>query len=194
VRSRHQAIARRAELTDPPVVRAGVCLRQFVVLDLDLPEKTDRRVEHDGVDVLGVEQLQPLLGIHAPERCFVEVGALGIELHGAQVGIAHRAERRRKAAAAQLRTLAADLELFEAVLVAHDAEGAIAVLRIDVGLPQIRRFEDVTIRVDGTVEGQPLRLVQGLPHAVILLDHGAGSRSSALPSVSSFSSIVSPAG
>ena len=50
------------------------------------------------------------------------------------------------------------------------SKGTIPVLRLDVGLPQVRRLEDVAVCIDGTIEGQPLCLVQGLGHPFILLD------------------------
>src|SRR3546814_16942059 len=69
--------------------------------DLRLPQEADRRVEHHGIDALGVEQREALARVHAPERSLVQVGALGVELHGPQVRVAHgatgggRSEERR---------------------------------------------------------------------------------------------------
>ena len=80
-------------------------------------------------------------------------------LDRADVGVAHRAERRREAPRAHLRPLPADLELLEPVLVEHDAQGAVAELGIDVALPQVGRLEDVPVGVDRTLVAQPLGLV-----------------------------------
>ena len=114
-----------APLADPAVVRLGVRLGQLGVLELGLPQQTGRGVEDGGVDVLGVEQLQPLASGPSRRRGVVVVGDLGVEHHLRQVrvrpspasvdGIPVRAIWDR---------LAADLELVEPVLVLDDAQGA----------------------------------------------------------------------
>ena len=60
--------------------------------------------------------------------------------------------------------LAADLELLEPVLVEHDAQRPVAVLRLEVRLPQVGRLEDVAVGVDGAGERQPLGDVHRLRH------------------------------
>ena len=84
-----------------------------------------------------------------------------VELHRPEVGVAHRAERRREAPPAHLRALAADLELLEAVLVAHEPQRPVAVLRLEVGLPQVGRLEDVAVGVDRAGERQRLVACMG---------------------------------
>jgi len=79
-----------------------------------------------------------------------------------QIRIAHRPERGRKALTAHDRGTTTDLEGFEVGVVAHDAQRAVTELRLEVGLPQVRRLEDVAVGVDGTVERESLRLVHRL--------------------------------
>ena len=62
------------------------------------------------------------------------------------------------------RRAATDLERFEAGVVAHDAQRAVAELRLEVGLPQVGRLEDVAVGVDGAVEPQLLGFVHRLGH------------------------------
>ena len=51
------------------------------------------------------------------------------------------------------------------MLVGHDAQRPVAVLRLEVRLPQVGRLEDVAVGVDRTGEREPLRRVHGLRHA-----------------------------
>ena len=174
MRGRDQARAPGAELADPAVVGARVGLRELGVVELGFPEQPDGRVQHHRVDALGVEHFQPLRRIHAPVRRFAQVRALGIELHRAQIGVPHRAEGRREPLAAHDRRLAADLQRLEPVGVAHEAQGPIPVFRFEVRLPQIRRFEDVSVGVDGTAERQPLGDVHRLRHRHFVAPDGSG--------------------
>ena len=168
VRGGYETVAPRAELADPPVVRARVRLREIGIVELGLPQQADRRVQHDGIDALGVQHLQPLVRVHAPVRRLADVGAFGIEPHRMQVRIAHRSERGRKALTAHDRRTATDLERFEVGVVAHDAQRAVTELRLEVGLPQVRRLEDVAVGVDGTAEPQLVGFVHRLGHVAPL--------------------------
>ena len=152
--------------------------RQLGILQLGLPQQADGRVQDDGVEPFGVEQLQPLVRIHAAERRLGEVGAGRILLDRRQVRRTHRAERRREAAAAHHRALAADLQLLETLLVDAEPQRPIAILRIDVVLPDRGRFEDVAVGVDGAGMLDPTRLVHRLAHRHSILFLSVGDRSS----------------
>ena len=89
---RDQAGLVRAELADPAVVRLGVRLRQFGIVELGLPQQTDRRVEHGGIDALGVEQTDAVVGIHRPERRLGQVGPRRILDERHEIGLTHRPE------------------------------------------------------------------------------------------------------
>ena len=134
---RHEAGRARAELADPAVVGGRVGLGQLGILQLGLPQQTDRRVQDHGVEALGVEQLEALVRVHAAERRLADVGACGVLLDRRQVRRAHRAERRREAPPAHHRPLTADLQLLEALLVEPEPQGPVAVLRVDVVLPEV---------------------------------------------------------
>ena len=105
------------------------------------------------------------LGSMLPNGASREVGALRIELHRSEVGITHRAECRREPAPAHLRAGATDLELLEPALVGNETQGTIPIARLEVGLPEVGRFEDVAVGVDRTGVRQPLGGVHGLRHA-----------------------------
>src|SRR5581483_2667579 len=125
-------------------------------------------------------------GIHGAERRLVEVRAVGIAHHPREIGITHRAERGREPAPAHHRAGTADLELLEAVVVAHDAQRAVAILRFEERLPQVRRLEDVPVGVDRAVVREMSRLVQLLAHLVPLRAlAGAECQRSANPTTAS---------
>ena len=94
----------------------------------------------------------------------VVVGDLGIAGHLGEVHAAHRGERRRHAPARHHRALAVDLELVEAAVVLGYPQGAVAVLRLEVALPQVGGLEDVAVGIDGAVVGQPMGVMQRLVH------------------------------
>src|SRR6516165_1382967 len=111
-----------------------------------------------------VQYLQPLLRIHAAERGLACVGSIRVKLDRSDIWVAHGAQGRGEASAAELRSLPSDLELLEPVLVHDDAQGPLAVFRFEIGLPQVRRLQNVPIGVDPTVERERLRLVHRFRH------------------------------
>ena len=112
--------------------------------------------------MLGVEQGDALLRVHRAERRLAQVRARRVPHHLRQVGGAHRAERGGEAAPAHLRAPPVELELLEPVLVEHDAQRPITEGRVDVGLPEVGRLEDVAVGVDGSVEGDGVGVVDRL--------------------------------
>ena len=62
--------------------------------------------------------------------------------------LAHPAERAELARAGERGALAVDLEVLEAVVAHADADRAVAIGGLEVGLPQIGRLEDVAVAVD----------------------------------------------
>ena len=159
-----QARLARTELADPTVVRLRVGLRQRRVLHLGLPQQTHRGVEDGGVDVLGVEDPDPLGGVHRAERrlgadtsapgSFCIAGRSGAPIAPSVDGeavAAHGIER--------CPSISSSSRPFSSI---EEAQRAVAELRVDVLLPQRRWFEDVAIDIDGAVLGDGVRFVDRL--------------------------------
>ena len=105
--------------------------------------------------------LQPLLRVLRAEGSVVVVGDLGIARPSRRDRAAPWPPASRACPARHHRRLAVDLELVETVLVLDDPQRTIAVLRLDVALPQVGGLQDVPVRVHGAVPRQSMRLVQG---------------------------------
>ncbi len=180
MRNRDQASAGvAAEVGDPAVVGAAVCGREFGVEKFGLPQQPDRRIENRFRHPLLVEQLEPLLHHHGAEGGALEVGVLGFRrehphLLGLGVAahralaqfarvldlLAHAAERAEQAGRCHLRALAIDFEILEAVVADANAHRAVAILRVDVFLPEIGRFEDMSVAIDNHFFGLHWLLTQ----------------------------------
>ena len=157
VRDRHQAAAgRTTEVGDPAVVRAHVGDRDLRVGDLALPQQSDRRIEDALLQVLASEQLDTLGRVAGAERHVVHVAAIG---SGPRVRIAHRAHQAEDAVLGSLRRPPVELEILEPALVDAHPHGARTEAFLEVLFPEPRRLEDVSVRVDRPVVGEPQHLV-----------------------------------
>jgi hypothetical protein len=179
MRDRDQIPARiAAEVRDPAVVGVAVGGGDFRVEALGLPHQAERRVKDRFGHPFAIEQLKPLLHVHRAEGRPRHVGVARTghqvaQLLGAQLAahralahprhirhlLAHPAQRREPAAAAQPRNLAVDLEILVTLLPGDDADRALAILRFEVALPQIGRFENVTVGVDDHRFGRHMLLL-----------------------------------
>ncbi len=168
MRNRHQASARiAAEIRNPSVVGAAVRGRELGVEQFRFPQQSDRRIKNRLRHRLLIEQLEALLHHHRAEGRALQVGVLRLrrehphllglcvaahralaQLPGVLDLLAHAAERAEQAGRSHLGALAIDLEIFEAVVADADAHRAVAILRIDVFFPEVRRLEDMSVAID----------------------------------------------
>src|SRR5262245_28613413 len=176
VRDRNEAPTRvAAEVGDPAVVRALIGERQVAVVDLALPEQAERRIEHGLLEVLEIEQLDPLLRVAGSERNVILVPAIGAALHRQ---ISHRAEQSEHTLGGALRRASIELEILESLRVGADPQRALAVALLEVLAPQPVRLENVAVGVDRPVVGKSDDLVGHavLPIRSIVLAKGRGLR------------------
>ncbi|MFZ0680532.1 hypothetical protein [Candidatus Binatus sp.] len=173
MRDRDQPSTRvAAEVSNPSVVGFAVCRRKLCVEKFGLPEQSDRGIENRFRHRLFVEQLEPLLHHHGSEGRALEVGVLGFRRehpHLLGLGVAthralaqfprvldlltHATERSEQARRRHLRPLAIYFEILEAVIADPNAHRAFAILRIDVLLPEVGRFEDMSVAIDNQFFG-----------------------------------------
>jgi len=138
-----------AEVGDPAIVGAAVGLAQLDIVELGLPQDTEGRIEHGGVEPFGVEQLEPFGRVTGAVRHVGGIGLVGMRREGLEILLAHAAERGRIAAARALARPAADLEIFQPVFVALQAQRAVAILGLDVMVPQAGILEHMAVGIDG---------------------------------------------
>src|SRR5262245_26287237 len=162
-----------AEVGDPAVVRATIRARKLGIEQLRLPQQAERGIEHGLRQAFTIEELQALLHVHGAERGASEIRLLRCGTDAAHLlgrdlpahralaelarlvdPLAHPTERAELARASDRGRPAVDEEVLEAVLADADAERSIAIRRLQVGLPQIGRLEDVAIAVDNERVGR----------------------------------------
>jgi hypothetical protein len=156
------AAAVRAEVHDVAVVGARACLREIGVFGFGFPQEAHRGVEKRGGETFGVDALQAICRIHRAEGSEAAVARRRVPFVVARRP--HRGESAKPAAAEDLRRLAADFEVFEALGVVADSDGAVLEPGFDIAVPQAGVFEDVAVRIDGAGEGQFLDFFGGIGH------------------------------
>ena len=168
VRGRDQpAAAVGAPVADPAVVGPAVGLRELGIVELGLPQQPGGGVDHRGVDVLGVEQLQALLGVLGAVRGVVVVGDLGVAGHLRRGRCAPSTPgvegKPRRDIVDRSPPMLSSSRPFSSFTIRRRA---VAVLRLEVGLPQVGGLEDVAVGVDGAIPGQAMGLVhlRSSPH------------------------------
>ncbi len=159
-----------AEIGDPAVVGPAIGLAQRDVAQLGLPQDAQGRIEHRRLEAFGVEKLQSLAGVAGAVGHVGGVGLVGMGREGLEVLLSHAAKRGRITAARALARHAADLEILQAVLVALDAKRAVAVLGLDVVVPQRGVLEQVPVGIDGAAMFQTVNRTG--------IEHGPHQRSS----------------
>ena len=145
------ALRGAAEIGDPAVVGAAIGLAQLDVGELGLPQDAEGGIEHRRLEPLGVQQLQPFVGIAGAVRHVGGVGLVGMRLESFQVLLAHAAQGGGIALARALAGQSADLEIFQPLGVALHAQRAVAVLGLDVVIPQAGVFQHMAVGVDGAL-------------------------------------------
>lgn len=106
MRHRNESPARvAAEVRDPAVVGALIGERQLGIGDLALPEEPERRIQNAALEVLAVQQLDPLARVRAAVRDVICIAPLRPAL-GRR--IAHRPEQPENALAGAVRGAAVD--------------------------------------------------------------------------------------
>lgn len=98
---------------------------------------------------------------------------------GFEILLSHAAQRGRVALARALAGSATDLEIFQSVGIAFQAQGAVAILALDVAIPQAGIFQHATVGVDGT------RVLQAMSCTEIeYRPQGRSSRQRSSPAIS----------
>src|SRR5438445_15652 len=162
-----------AEIGDPAVVRAAIGARELGLEQLGLPQQAERGIEHGLRHPLAIEELHALLHVHGAERGAPEVRMLrrgtdpadvmgrNISAHRALPELprlvdplAHAAEGAELARTGDRGAPAVDLQVLEAVVAHAYPERPGAIGGLQVGLPQIRRLEDVAVAVDHAIPGR----------------------------------------
>ena len=166
-----------AEVGDPAVVGAAIGVRELAIEELRFPQEAKRRIEHRLRHSLAVQELHALFHIHRAERGAFEIRLFGRRTKSADFlgrdvaahrafaelarlldSLAHAAERRELAGARDRGGPPIDQQLLEAVVGDADAERAVAIDRLQVGLPEVRRLEDVPIAIDHERSGHRILL------------------------------------
>src|SRR5580700_6657530 len=173
MRDRDQSSARvAAEIRNPSVVGFAVCGRKLRVEKFGLPQQSDRGIENRFRHPFFVEQLEPLLHHHGSERRALEVGVLrlrrehphlfglGVAAHRAFAQLsrvldllAHAAERSEQSGLSHRGALAIYFEILEAVIADPNAHRAVAIFGIDILLPEVGWFEDMSVAIDNQFFG-----------------------------------------
>src|SRR3974390_1010458 len=91
-----------AKIGDPTVVGAGVSLRQLDVVKFGLPKYAKRRVEHDRIEPLGINELHALCGDHGTERGSRHVSLFRRRAESLNFVLAHASNSRQAAALCHL--------------------------------------------------------------------------------------------
>ena len=148
--NRQQASVRiRAKVHQPAIIRPGIGHRQFKVLAFGFPQQAQRGVEKHLLDMLDVQALQPLLGVHGTKRGIVHIagpGRLALILNPPK--LVHHPQPRGRALARHFGGLTVDLKIFQAVGVLPNTDRAVAVLGFQIFFPQVGRFEYMTVGID----------------------------------------------
>jgi hypothetical protein len=167
MRDGHQAPAGvAAEVSDPAIVGGAVSRRKLGIIGLGFPQQPEAGVEDRLRHLLAIEQLQALLHVHRAEGRALEVGVFQLGLLVAQFlrapGVdelvtapqrlvdhfAHSANRSELPLARQPGGLSRDFHILVTVVTDAKPNSPIAIFAFDVFLPQIRRLEDMAVRVD----------------------------------------------
>ena len=156
------AAAVRAEVHDVAVVGSRARLGEIGVFGFGFPQQAHRRVEECGGETFGVDALQAIFRVHRAEGSEAAVARRRVPFVVARR--AHRGESAEAAAAEDLRGLAADFEVFEALGVVADSDGAVLELGFDIAVPEAGVFEDVAVGIDGAGEGQFLDFFGAIGH------------------------------
>src|SRR5262249_22778217 len=88
--------------------------------------------------------------------------------------LAHSSEGAELALTSDGGALAVDLQILEAVVAHADAQGPVAIGRLEVRFPQIRRFKNVPVAIDHERFGRHHVLLRPVPRALRpCIDRGA---------------------
>src|SRR5262249_7358211 len=148
MRDRNQpAAAVLAEVHNPPVVGAGKSLSEFDVLAFGFIEEAKSRIKECGFETLLLDSGQALPGIHRAKRRMrsITVKILPrLVAHGT-----HAAQPGKARAIENLGELAGDFQVLFATVVCADSDRCALVPALEVGVPQGRVFEHVSVGIDG---------------------------------------------